>query len=86
MHYNMFKRMINGGQSMKEQIEYAQMSLAESIKSLYAEKELLAKVIDCFPYPIQVKKHTGMTPHGYYTSYKISKLKEKLLDTNLTIE
>ncbi|NLM46213.1 MAG: helix-turn-helix transcriptional regulator [Firmicutes bacterium] len=31
------------------------------------------------------KKHTGVTPHEYYTNYKISKLKEKLLDTNLTI-
>ncbi len=31
------------------------------------------------------KKHTGMTPHEYYINYKISKLKEKLLDTNLTI-
>lgn len=31
------------------------------------------------------KKHTGVTPHEYYMNYKISKLKEKLLDTNLTI-
>jgi AraC-like DNA-binding protein len=31
------------------------------------------------------KKHTGITPHEYYMNYKISKLKEKLLDTNLTI-
>lgn len=31
------------------------------------------------------KKHTGMTPHAYYTDYKISRLKEKLLDTNLTV-
>jgi AraC family transcriptional regulator len=31
------------------------------------------------------KKHTGLTPHEYYTNYKISKVKEKLLDTNLTI-
>lgn len=31
------------------------------------------------------KKHTGVTPHEYYTNYKISKLKEKLLDTNLSI-
>ncbi len=32
------------------------------------------------------KKHTGMTPHEYYRSFKISKLKEKLLDPNLTIK
>jgi len=31
------------------------------------------------------KKHTGVTPHEYYTNYRISKLKEKLLDTNLSI-
>ena len=31
------------------------------------------------------KKHTGITPHEYYMNYKVSKLKEKLLDTNLTI-
>ena len=31
------------------------------------------------------KKHTGVTPHEYYINYKISKLKEKLLDTNFTI-
>jgi len=31
------------------------------------------------------KKHTGMTPHEYYINYKIIKLKEKLLDTNLSI-
>jgi len=31
------------------------------------------------------KKHTGITPHEYYINYKISKLREKLLDTNLSI-
>jgi AraC family transcriptional regulator len=31
------------------------------------------------------KKHTGVTPHEYYINYKISKLKEKLLDTNLSV-
>jgi len=31
------------------------------------------------------KKHTGLTPYEYYINYKIGKLKEKLLDTNLTI-
>ncbi|HCS11004.1 MAG TPA: AraC family transcriptional regulator, partial [Clostridiales bacterium] len=31
------------------------------------------------------KKHTGITPHEYYSNYKLSKLKEKLLDTNLSI-
>jgi len=31
------------------------------------------------------KKHTGVTPHEYYINYKISRVKEKLLDTNLSI-
>lgn len=31
------------------------------------------------------KKHTGVTPHEYYVDYKISRLKEKLLDPNITI-
>jgi len=31
------------------------------------------------------KKHTGVTPHEYYINYKISKLKEKLMDTNVSI-
>jgi len=31
------------------------------------------------------KKHTGITPHEYYINIKISKLKEKLHDANLSI-
>jgi len=31
------------------------------------------------------KKHTGVTPHEYYINYKIGKVKEKLLDANLSI-
>lgn len=31
------------------------------------------------------KRHTGVTPYEYYINYKISKLKEMLLDTNLSI-
>lgn len=31
------------------------------------------------------RQHTGVTPHEYYINHKISKLKEKLLDTNLSI-
>lgn len=32
------------------------------------------------------KKHTGLTPHEYYINYKISKLKEKLLDMNISVK
>lgn len=31
------------------------------------------------------KKHTGVTPHDYYIDYKISRLKERLLDANLSV-
>ena len=31
------------------------------------------------------KMHTGVTPHGYYINYKISRLKEMLLDANMTV-
>lgn len=31
------------------------------------------------------KKHTGMTPHDYYIDLKISRIKDKLLDSNLSI-
>jgi AraC family transcriptional regulator len=31
------------------------------------------------------KKHTGMTPHEYYVNYKIDRLKEKLLNPNISI-
>jgi AraC-like DNA-binding protein len=31
------------------------------------------------------KKHTGMKPYGYYQDIKFGKLKEKLLDNNLSI-
>lgn len=31
------------------------------------------------------KQHTGMTPYNYYQEVKITKLKEKLCDTNLSI-
>ncbi|NYB73433.1 helix-turn-helix transcriptional regulator [Sedimentibacter hydroxybenzoicus DSM 7310] len=31
------------------------------------------------------KKHTGMTPHDYYISFKIGRLKDKLSDSNLSI-
>lgn len=39
---------------MKGQIDDSQRSLAESLQSLFKEQELLAKVIEFFPYPIQM--------------------------------
>ena len=50
--------------------------LSATAKAAYLSKAQFSKLF---------KKHTGVTPHEYYINYKISKLKEKLLDTNLTI-
>ena len=48
----------------------------ETAKAAYLSKAHFTKLF---------KKHTGITPHEYYINYKISKLKEKLLDPNLSI-
>jgi AraC family transcriptional regulator len=50
--------------------------LIETAKAAYLSKTHFTKLF---------KKHTGITPYEYYINYKIRKLKEKLLDTNLTI-
>ena len=39
---------------MKDQVEDAQRSIVTSFRSLFEEQELLAKVIEFFPYPIQI--------------------------------
>ncbi|MDD4593166.1 MAG: hypothetical protein PHG06_22505, partial [Parabacteroides sp.] len=39
---------------MKDRVEDAQRSLVKSFQSLMEEQELLAKVIEFFPYPIQI--------------------------------
>lgn len=48
----------------------------EIAKAAYLSKAHFLKIF---------KKHIGITPYEYYINYKIRKLREKLLDTNLTI-
>ena len=43
------------GSSMKDR----QNDMIESFQSLFGKEELLAKVIECFPYPIQVYAPDG---------------------------
>ncbi|MGI6685178.1 MAG: hypothetical protein ACOX47_06835 [Bacillota bacterium] len=43
------------GSSMKDR----QNDMEESFQSLFGKEELLAKVIECFPYPIQVYAPDG---------------------------
>jgi AraC family transcriptional regulator len=51
-------------------------NLDETAKAACLSKTHFAKLF---------KKNTGITAHEYYINYKISKVKEKLLDTNLSI-
>jgi AraC family transcriptional regulator len=39
---------------MTDHVDDAQRDLAKSFQILFKEQELLAKVIECFPYPIQI--------------------------------
>ena len=77
-----FKKIYRGKEEIALAKEYIEthwqepFDLSETAKAGYLSKAHFTKVF---------KKHTGVTPHEYYTNYKISKLKEKLLDTNLSI-
>jgi AraC family transcriptional regulator len=77
-----FKKIYRGKEEIALAKEYIEthwqepFDLSETAKAAYLSKAHFTKLF---------KKHTGVTPHEYYTNYKISKLKEKLLDTNLSI-
>lgn len=51
-------------------------NLSNTAKAVFLSKVQFSKLF---------KKHTGVTPHEYYINYKLNKLKEKLVDSNLTI-
>lgn len=76
------KRIYRGKEEIESGRQYIQahwqepFDLSKTAKAACLSKAHFAKLF---------KKHTGMTPHEYYVNYKISKLKEKLMDTNLTI-
>jgi AraC family transcriptional regulator len=76
------RRVYRGKDEIEKAKEYIEthwqepFDLSETAKAAYLSKAHFTKLF---------KKHTGVTPHEYYTNYKISKLKEKLLDTNLSI-
>jgi AraC-like DNA-binding protein len=50
--------------------------LSGTAKSAYLSKSQFTKLF---------KKHTGLTPYEYYINYKILKVKEQLLDANLSV-
>lgn len=76
------KRVYRGRDEIEKAKEYIEshwnekFSLDAAAKAACLSKAHFAKLF---------KKHTGITPHEYYTNYKISKVKEKLLDSNLSI-
>ena len=76
------RRVYRGKDEIEKAKEYIEnhwldrFDLSETAKAACLSKTHFAKLF---------KKHTGVTPYEYYTNYKIGKLKEKLLDTNLSI-
>jgi AraC family transcriptional regulator len=76
------RRVYKGKNEIEKAKEYIEnhwlyrFDLSETAKAACLSKAHFTKLF---------KKHTGVTPHEYYINYKISRLKEKLLDTNLSI-
>lgn len=76
------RRVYRGKDEIEKAKEYLEnhwldrFDLSETAKAACLSKAHFAKLF---------KKHTGVTPHEYYINYKISKVKEKLLDANFTI-
>ncbi len=70
----------------KEEIERSRQYLEAHWQEPFAANEAAkAACLSQVHFTKLFKKHTGVTPHEYYINYKISKLKEKLLDANLSI-
>jgi|LSQX01.1.fsa_nt_gb AraC-like DNA-binding protein len=71
---------------MKEEISHGKRYIETHWQEPYdADKTAKAACLSKTHFTKLFKKHTGLTPHEYYNNYRISKLKEKLLDSNLTI-
>jgi len=77
-----FKKIYKGKEEIERGKQYIQSHWLEqydadkAAKAAYLSKSHFIKLF---------KNHTGITPHQYYINYKIDKLKEKLLDTNISI-
>ncbi|SMC34186.1 helix-turn-helix transcriptional regulator [Papillibacter cinnamivorans] len=56
-------------------------------KEEFSAQETAREVSMSYAYFFRLfKKHVGMTPHDYYISIKMNKLKEFLMDANLSVE
>jgi len=77
-----FKNIILGKEEIGQGIEYIKkhwkdpFNADDVAKAVHLSKSHFTKLF---------KTHIGVTPYEYYISYKINKLKELLMDTNLTI-
>ncbi|MGI6563717.1 MAG: helix-turn-helix domain-containing protein [Clostridia bacterium] len=77
-----FKKVYRGKEEIARGRQYLDIhwqepfDLQETAKAACLSKAQFTKVF---------KKHMGITPHEYYRNIKIEKLKEKLLDPNLSV-
>lgn len=77
-----FKKVYQGREEITRAKEYMEthwlepFDLSATAKAACLSKAQFSKLF---------KKHTGITPREYYINYKINKLKEKLLDSNLSV-
>jgi len=76
------RRVYHGRNEIEKAKEYIEshwmekFDLIETAKTVGFSKAHFIKVF---------KQHTGLTPHDYYINYKICRLRELLMDNNLTI-
>lgn len=76
------RRVYRGKDEIEKAKEYIESNwqekfdLSKAAKAAFLSKAHFVKLF---------KKHTGVTPHEYYINYKIGKVKEKLLDANLSV-
>jgi AraC family transcriptional regulator len=70
----------------KEEIEWGKQYIeSHCLEPFDADAVAKAACLSKTHFTKLFRKHTGMTQYEYYTNCKISRLKEKLLDTNLTV-
>lgn len=76
------RRVYYGNDEIEKAKEYIETHWMEKLE---LDKMAKAACLSKSHFTKLFKKHTGVTPHDYYNNYKISKLKENLLNTNLSI-
>lgn len=76
------KKIYRGKEEIQQGKEYIEAHWQEAFD---ADNTAKAACLSKAHFTKLFKKHTGKTPYEYYVDYKISKLKEKLLDANLSI-